>query len=50
MLTAALIIYTIVSILIGPFGPFQLISGSAGPIGIILALGWFALLIGGINS
>lgn len=50
MFIAALIIYTIVAILIGPLWPFELISGKAGPIGIILTLGWFALLIGGINS
>ncbi len=50
MFILALIIYTIVALLLGPFWPFDLLSGKAGPIGIILTLGWIALLIGGINS
>ena len=50
MFIAAMIIYVIVAFLVGPFWPLQLISGKAGPLGILLAIGWFALLIGGMGS
>ena len=50
MYALVLIIYVVVAILVGPFWPLQLISGKAGPLGILLALGWFGMLIGGLNN
>lgn len=50
MFIAAMIIYVIVAFLVRPLWPLQLISGKAGPLGILLAIGWFALLIGGMGS
>lgn len=49
MFIAAMIIYVIAAILTGPFWPLELISGKAGPIGILIVIGWAALLIGGIG-
>lgn len=48
MFIAAMIIYVIVSFLLGPLWPLQLISGKAGILGIIGAIAWFGLLIGGL--
>lgn len=50
MFIAAMVIYTIAAFLVGPLWPLQLISGKAGLIGVVLAIGWFILLIGGIGS
>lgn len=50
MITAAFIIYLIFAFVVGPFWPIEAISGKGGPLGVILALGWFGLLIGGIVS
>lgn len=50
MFIAAMIIYVIVAFLVGPLWPLQLISGKAGPFGILLAICWFALLIAGMGS
>jgi hypothetical protein len=50
MLIAAIIIYVIFAIFTGPFWPLELISGKAGPIGVILVLLWLALLIAGLVS
>jgi len=47
---AAIIIYLIAAVLVGPSWPLQLISGKAGPLGVLLAIGWFALLIYGLGS
>lgn len=49
MFIAAMIIYVFAAFLVGPFWPLELISGKAGPIGILLAIGWVALLIGGMG-
>ena len=45
MFTVGIIIYVIVSIIIGPFWPFDLIAGKAGWIGRIFVIGWIYLLI-----
>lgn len=50
MFISALIIYTIGAFLAGPTWPLDLIAGKAGPIGIILVIGWILLLIAGITS
>lgn len=51
MLAIAIIIYIIAALVgLGPLWPIHMISGKAGPIGIVLALCWFALLIAGIKS
>jgi hypothetical protein len=47
MFTAAMIIYVIVSILAGPFWPFDLLAGKAGLLGRILVIGWIYMLIKG---
>ena len=47
MFTAAIIIYVIVSLLIGPSWPFDLIAGKAGWLGRILVIGWIYMLIKG---
>lgn len=49
MFTTAIIIYVIAAILVGPLWPLELISGKAGPLGVLLAIGWFVLLIGGMS-
>jgi hypothetical protein len=50
MLTAAIIIYIIISFLIGPIWPLELISGKAGIIGRIIAFSWIMLLISGMKN
>ncbi len=46
---AAIIIYLIAAVLVGPLWPLELISGKAGPLGVLLAIGWIALLIYGLS-
>lgn len=46
---AAIIIYLIAAFIVGPLWPFELILGKAGPFGVLLAIGWFALLIYGFG-
>jgi hypothetical protein len=50
MFIAAMVIYVIFAFIVGPFWPLEAISGKGGPIGVILALLWVGLLIGGIVS
>lgn len=50
MFTAAMIIYIIGAIFLGPFWPLDLLGWKAGPIGFILGLGWLSLFIGGLTS
>ena len=42
----ALVIYILVAIFVGPFWPLELIGGKAGPLGVLIAIGWFCLLLG----
>jgi hypothetical protein len=48
MLIAAVIIYVILALVTGPFWPFELLGGKAGPLGYLLVIVWFILLIAGI--
>ncbi len=50
MLALAIIIYVIVFFLGGPLSPIELVFGKAGLLGIILGLGWWILLFGGLNN
>jgi hypothetical protein len=50
MIIATLIIYVIFAIIIGPFWPLEAIAGKGGPLGVMLGLVWFGLLIGGVVS
>ena len=48
MFTAAIIIYVVLAILLGPFWPLSMFA-KAGPLGKIIVVAWVALLIGGMN-
>jgi len=52
MLVAAIIIYIIAFIFSGfdPLWPIDLLGGKAGPLGVILTVGWIILLIAGLAS
>nr|WP_321486917.1 hypothetical protein [uncultured Draconibacterium sp.] len=52
MLIAAIIIYIIGVVASGfdPLWPIDLLGGKAGPLGVILVIGWIVLLIAGIAS
>lgn len=50
MFIAAIVIYVIFSFIVGPLWPLEAISGKGGPIGVLLALLWGGLLIGGLVS
>jgi hypothetical protein len=50
MFIAALIIYFLLGLLIGPLWPLDFLSGKAGLLGFIIGVAWIALLIGGFTS
>lgn len=50
MFIAAIIIYAVLAIIAGPWWPIELLAGKAGLLGILLVLGWIALLIAGLAS
>ena len=50
MFTAALIIYVVLGLFIGPTWPLNLLSGKGGLLGFVFGAVWIAMLIGGFNS
>ena len=49
MFIAAIIIYVILAIILGPLWPLSMF-GKGGLIGKLVVAGWVALLIAGLNS
>lgn len=49
MFIAAIIIYIILAIAVGPLWPLEMFA-KGGILGIIFVIGWFVLLIAGLGS
>ena len=49
MFIAAIVIYIVLAILLGPLWPLQMF-GKGGLLGKLLVAGWVALLIAGLNA
>ncbi len=50
MLIAALVMYLILALLLGPFWFLDFLAGKAGFLGYLAIIAWVALLIGAITS
>ena len=50
MFILAIIIYVIGFFLGGPLWPVQITFGEAGPLGVILGIGWWILLFAGLSN
>lgn len=49
MLIAAIVIYIVLAVLVGPLWPFEMFAKGA-PLGIIFVIGWIILLFAGIGT